>query len=456
MAIVTNPIKKQVIESLDSDIGLPTTHYYAAIGRSEDWNDSDVAPAPLNSAREERNFRLGLQSAKKIIDFSFVVPRYNWSSGAIYSAYDDAQVGYPTQTYYVMNDNNQIYVCIQQGRNAAGLAQVSTVQPTGNTDGTPFDTVDGYIWKFLYSIGALDANKFISANYIPVELVGTTDANSTAAEIEQKAVQNAAVAGQIVGYAVDSGGSGYSSSPTITVVGDGTNAKADATISGGQVVNVKFIDSDGSYALGSGYHFADVNLAGGGSPTKPAKIRAILGSPLGLGGDARDDLRSTAIMLNTKPTGTEDLDFIVGNDFRQVGLLKNPYPHSPDSAGDYWTEDTAICLKKITLSATTSGFTADNRIKGGTSGVEALIDKVDSDNIWYHQTEDTGFGNFSSSEAITELNGNGVGVNGTNGGNPYTYPEIDTMTGEVLYIDNRASVTRNTDQTEDIKLVIQI
>ena len=70
--------------------------------------------------------------------------------------------------------------------------QVSTIQPTGNTDGTPFDTVDGYIWKFLYSIGALDANKFISANYIPVELVGIYRLQTlTAAEIEQKAVQNA-------------------------------------------------------------------------------------------------------------------------------------------------------------------------------------------------------------------------------------------------------------------------
>ena len=391
-----------------------------------------------------------MQSAKKIIDISFVVPRYNWASGAIYSAYDDAQVGYPTQTYYVMNDNNQVYMCIQQGRNSAGQAQVSTVQPTGNTTGTPFDTADGYIWKFLYSIGALDATKFVSANYLPVELVTFTDSDSPAAVIEQKLVQDNAIAGQIVGYHVDSGGLGYSSSPTISIVGDGIKAKADATISGGQVVNVKLIDSSGSYTLGSGYNFAEVVITGGGSPSKPASVRAILGTPLGLGGDARDDLRSTAIMLNTKPTGTEATDFIVGNDFRQVGILKNPH----DSAGPF-TEDTGICLKKLNLSTITAGFEADNTIKGGTSGVEALIDKVDSANIWYHQTEVTGFGNFTAGEAISEVNGNGVGVLNV-AITPYIEPEIDTMTGELLYIDNRASVTRATDQTEDIKLVIQI
>lgn len=452
MAIVTNPLKKQVVQSVKTDFNLDSENYYAVIGRSEDWNDSDIAPATLNSGREERNFRLGTQSAKKIIDLSFVVPRYNWSSGAIYSAYDDAQVGYPSQAYYVMNDNNQVYMCIQQGKNASGQAVTSTVQPSGNTTGTPFDTADGYIWKFLYSISALDANKYVSANYLPIKLQGATDSDSPAADVEQLAVQNAAIAGQIVGYAVDSGGAGYTSTPTITVRGNGTKAKAGASISGGQVVKVELIDSSGAYTLGSGYDFADVSVTGGGSPTKPASIRAILGSVGGLGADPRDDLRSTAIMFNTKPEGVEGNDFIVGNDFRQVGLMKNLL----DSAtGTDFTQSSGIMLKQLKLSSVTSGFTADNIIEGSTSGIQAYIDKVDSSNIWYHQTEVTGFGDFDSGENITETNGNGAGVlNATFA--PYIKPEIDEFSGDLLYIDNRAAITRASDQTEDIKIVIQI
>ena len=452
MAIVTNRIKKQVISSLETDFADSDNNYFAVIGRSEDWNDSDVAPTEQNTAREERNFRLGAQSVKKIIDKSFVVPRYNWSSGAIYSAYDDAQVGYPAQTYYVMNDNNQVYMCIQQSKDAAGNAQVSTVQPSGNTTGTPFDTADGYIWKFLYSVGALDANKFISANFIPVKYVASTDSDSPAADIEQETVQNNAVVGQIIGYAIDSGGAGYSSTPTITIAGNGTGAKANATISGNQVVKVELIDSSGSYTLGSGYDYADVTATGGGSPTKPASIRAILATPTGLGGDPRDDLRSTSIMFNSKPDGTESGDFIVGNDFRQVGLMKNL--ELPDSDAKF-TESTGIALKKLVLSSVTTGFTADNTIEGSTSGVQALIDRVDSSNIWYHQTEVTGFGNFDSGENITETDGNGAGVLNASFA-PYVNPEVDPLSGEVLYIDNRASVTRASDQTEDIKIVIQI
>ena len=452
MATVTNPLKKQVITSIQSDFADSAENYFAVIGRSEDWNDSDIAPTVVNTAREERNFRLGAQSAKNIIDLSFVVPRYNWSSGAIYSAYDDAQVGYPAQTYYVMNDNNQVYMCIQQSKNASGQAQVSTVQPSGNTTGTPFDTADGYIWKFLYSISALDATKYISANYLPIKLQGATDSDSPAADVEQLAVQNAAVVGQIIGYAVDSGGSGYTSTPTVTVTGNGTKAKAGATISGGQVVKVELIDSSGNYTLGSGYDFADVAVTGGGSPTKPASVRAILSTPLGLGGDPRDDLRSTAIMFNVKPEGTENTDFIVGNDFRQVGLMKD----LKDSSGSVdFTASTGIILKQLKLSSVTSGFTADNTIEGSTSGVQALIDKVDSSNIWYHQTEVTGFGNFDSGENITETDGNGAGVLNASFA-PYINPEIDAFSGQLLYIDNRAAITRATDQTEDIKIVIQI
>lgn len=456
MAILTNPIKKQVIQDLKTDMDSSGTHYYAVIGRSEPWDSADTIPTAVNTAREERNFRLGLQSAKKVVDLSFCVPRYNWSSGAIYSQYDDAQVGYPTQTYYVMNDENQVYLCIQQARNSAGQAQVSTDQPSGGTDGVPFDTPDRYIWQFLYSIGAAAASKFMSANYIPVKLQGATDGSSTASEVEQLAIQNSATAGQIIGYAVDSGGAGYTSSPTVTISGNGTGAKADATISGTQVSKVTLIDSDDNYTMGSGYDYATVTVTGGGSPTKPAKVRAIFGSPLGVGGDPRDDLRATAIMMNAKPSGDESTDFIVGNDFRQVGLLKNPYPHSPDSAGDLFVQTTGIMLKKLSFSNVTSDFSADELIEGETSGAKAYVDKVGTDELFYHQNEETGFTDFGAAEQVTRSGGVGGGVGTTAASNPITLSEIDTMSGEVLYIDNRAKVARASDQTEDIKLVIQI
>ena len=58
----------------------------------------------------------------------------------------------------------------------------------------------------------------------------------------------------------------------------------------------------------------------GGSPTTPAKIRPIICPKGGLGHDPRADLRSMVLCLLVKPDGAEGSgDFIVGNDFRQVG-----------------------------------------------------------------------------------------------------------------------------------------
>lgn len=460
MAILTNKIKKQVINDIIEDFqDSASNQYFVGIGRSEDWNDSDVAPTEVSALREERDFRLSLQSIKTIADISFVIPRNNWASGAIYSPYRDHTAGYPTQPYYVINENNQVYICIQQAKNTAGTALTSTVQPTGNTSGTPFTLSDGYVWKFLYSISALDASKFISANFIPVKLQGATDSDSQAADTEQKAVQDAAVVGQITGYVIDSAGAGYTSAPTLTVSGNGTAAKATATISGGAVSKVELVDSSGSLTLGSGYDFAKVTVTGGGSPGKQAKIRPVLSTELGLGGDPRDDLKAASIMFNSKPDGEEGGDFIIGQDFRQVGLLKNV---KDSASGVIFTAATGIALKKLVLSGAGAGnsFTADNTIKGNTSNTKAFIDKQDSANIWYHQTEDTGFGNFDSGEGITELGTDGLatGTTATLDATyaPYVNPDFLNTTGDVLYIDNRGSVTRSSTSTEDIKIVIQI
>ena len=487
MAILTTKQKKLAIEQLIADFDSSANEYYIGIGKSEDWNDSDVAPTTLSTLYEEEAFRDGLQSVKQVVDRTFVVPRYNWSSGAIYSAYDDKQVGYPTQTYYVMNDNNQVYICLQQSKDATGASQPSTVQPTGNTTGTPFATADGYIWKFAYSISAIDANKFVAANFIPVKKQLATDSSSQASDIEQFTVQNNSVKGQILGFAIDSGGAGYTSNPTLTVnaygydsalgfrgtdsAGGGANltgttllkvAKGGLTISGGIVVKAEIIDSSGTLVFGSGQRKATVSVTGGGTPTKPASIRPIFGCVDGMGADPRDDLKSTGLMMSIKATGSEttngQADFVIGNDFRQVGIIRNPIQTDSSGAnGIGYNESTGLALKQLKLSAVTQTFTADNTIVGGTSGVKALIDKVDSSNIFYHQTKATGYGDFSGGEAITETNGNGAGtLTSTASDLPFVKPEIDTRDGEILYVDNRASVTRSSDQTEDIKVVIQI
>ena len=460
-AIITDKLKNLVVDLIKANDSDASNRYYAAIGRSEAWNDSDVSPTPLRTKSEENDFRNSMQSMKLVADVSLVIPRYNWSSGTFYSAYDDTQVG-NTNAYYVINANQQVYMVLRASVSATGTAVASTVEPTGNTTGTPFKTSDGYVWKFMYSISATDANKFQSANFIPVKSIPFTNINSSVAEVEQKAVQDAAVHGQIIGYGIESAGAGYGSAPTLTVQGNGSNAAATATISGGQVVKVEVADSsDASLKIasfGSGYDYANVEVSGG-SPTKPVKVRPILANSGGLGHDATIDFKASAIMFNAKPSGTETLDFVIGQDFRQVGLIKNPQTDSAGHGGNgvstAFTSSTGRALKALNFSAVNTAFGEDKTILGATSGAKAFIDKDSGNSVFYHQNDDTGFKSFQAGETVSETDGTGEGVLDSAGAFETTF-EVNPHTGELLYIDNRSAVTRSADQTEDIKIVIQV
>ena len=483
MAVVTNPLKNLVVDllldehdsaaflkrarggSYDSGDFKRNIRYYAAIGRSQVWNDSDISPTAQPTLQEENRFRNNMQSVKLIADVSLVVPRYNWSSGTFYDAYDDA-TSTNTNAYYVINSNQQVYLVMRKSINDSGTPVASTVEPTGGTNGVPFLTSDGYMWKFMYSVSATQANKFQSANFIPIKFVDSTDGNSPVSDTEQKTVQDTSVHGEIVGYAIDNPGAGYSSAPTLTITGNGSNAVASATVSGGQVVKVEVADSTtGTIKVanfGSGYDYAAVAVSGG-SPTTAAVIRPILAPNGGLGDNPVKTLRTNSIMLNSKPSGTEagasGLDFLVDQDFRQVGLLKNPgdSAHSNDSAGVFtkFTENTGSTLRRLHFSSISPAFSKDDTILGATSGAKALVDKDSGNDIFYHQTDSTGFGTFTAGETVNATTGTGSGVL-LGAGLFDSEGEVNRYSGELLYIDNRAKVERSADQTEDLKIIIQI
>ena len=281
VAVITQKTKSLLMNQLKADADSSANKYYIGIGRSEDWNNTDTAPTPVITSREERDFRLGMQSAKIAANYSFVIPRSNWSSGQNFSGYNDAVVGHPTNNYYAMIDNNQVYVCLRQGRDASsGEEQPSTVAPSG-TSPKAFVTGDNYVWKFLYTVGVVDNTNFTSASFMPVKKLGLLDTDgsgnitSTSTDQLQKTTQDAAIEQQIVGIDITDPGAGYSSAPTVTIVGNGYDAFASATIVGGAVKKVIMdVDSaNGVYGvkMGRSYDYAHVAFSGGGSPTTTAK-----------------------------------------------------------------------------------------------------------------------------------------------------------------------------------------
>ena len=448
-ATVTDNLRKNIANYFLEQVsdGTDSNEYYIGIGKADQYDSSDTVINPVRTPREEREARNNLQSVKKITASSFVIPRYNWSSGAIYSSYNDASVGIPSNSYYVLTEDNEVYICLQQGKNASGTANTSTVKPNFTNAGVQqyeaFETADGYRWKFLYALSATKAADFLSSSFVPVQQVDSSATNTF--DLQQLDVKTRAIKGQVIGATVTAGGSGYTSAPTVTINGNGSSAAATATISGGTVVKVEM--NNESAALGSNYDYASIAFTGGGGTG--AAARPIIGPLNGFGADPRDELKASSVMLNIKPDGAEGGDFIIDNDFRQIVVMKNIMQY--DSA-ERFTAASGRALRYMTMSAGVSTFTIDTTIEGSTSGTQAFIDDIDSDRIYFHQNENTGFGAFTDGETIEETDGDGSGT----ADSADLHSIVDAHSGEVLYIENRARVIRSTSQQEDIKVIITV
>lgn len=453
-AIITDTLRRQTADTLLTEI-LDTAgnnSYFIGIGKSDQYDSSDTVVTPVNSLREQRIARANLQSVKQITSggASFVVPRYNWASGTVYSGWSDTYADIPANTYYVLTEDNEVYICLQQGRNSLGIAVNSIVKPSYTSAGVSqtqaFETADGYRWKFLYALSPTKANNFLSSNYIPTQFV--TDSSGTPGlnlfEIQQALVKEAAVGGQITGVSITNGGAGYATAPTITFRGNGSGAQATATISNGTIVKIEM--NNESASLGNGYLYSSIELTGG-SPSVPAAVRPIISTINGIGYDPVIDLLSTSVMVVAKPSGAELGDFLVNQDFRQIVLMKNI--KWKDSA-DLYDGITGKALKALRVDNAAT-LAVDNIMSGDSAS--AHIDQISGTTIFYHQNEVTGFGSFSNGETIADDGGgtatiiNAIDSTGWGG-------QVDAQSGDLLYIENRARILRDAAQTEDIKVII--
>jgi len=462
VAIVTTDTKQILVEKLIEDLQADSNNYYLGIGKSDAWNETDTVPTTITDiGTTRREFRNSLQSIQKIASVSYVAKRYNWTSGAIYQAYNDNQTSAQNGQYYVITESNRVYICLRQGRNNLNAVHASTVNPdTTGTTTSPVTTTDGYVWKFLFTQSATRLTAFSTSNFIPVEKITATTGLSNIQQ-SQKNVQDAASVGQIVGYRVTSGGTGFTAAPTIAVNGNGSNARAVALVSGGAVVAVNVDDSANGFPFGSEYDHASISFSGGNGTG--LSVEPVI-SEYGIGTDPRDDLKSTSIMFNSKLVGDAGSgDFLTGTgaDFRQVGIIRNPkLPTSRSAADSDFTATTGSALRILSVGsgAGLNVIPVDNPISQGTSDPKsrAFVDKVTGSSsaatILYHQNENTGFKPFTVGgdpllDSATPAN-TGTILSDSDG-------EVNPYSGDLLYVESRAAVERTTAGTEDIKITIQ-
>jgi hypothetical protein len=443
-AAITDAYKKVSLTALKSDVDGPN-NYYMVLGNSIDWNALDSAPgsqdSDISSSVFVRHARDGFQSYKVVESVSLVIPRVDWTFGTIYEEYDDLILGNDT-AFYVMNEDLEVYLVLQQGKEIDGTPKQSTILPTGLADpivNPILKTSDGYVWRYLYQILPENANAFITTNFVPIKF--STDG-------VQLDIQNAAVNGQILNIQLDSASTGinYSTSFPVTFLGDGSGAAATAyaDADSGRITHIHMDSSAGSIQYGSNYTRSLIDLSAGGGTG--GVVRAVMSPPGGIGADATTDLNADSLMFNTKFRGNENGSIVIENDFRQISIVKNPLVYGTT---DVLATTTANALKKLTVTGGQE-FAFDELITGASSDAKAYVDFYESGVIYYHQTPDTGYGVFNVSEVISGDQAHSGTITAINN------PDVNINTGEVIYIDNRSAITRSNTQTEDIKLVIKL
>lgn len=441
-ASVTNDLRNFLLDHLRSDVlegDSSSGNYYVAIGRSTDFTSG----TSVTSREEQFKFRNSMQMVKVLSNASFVIPTVTWQSNDTYEAYSERD---PNQTrFYVVNSNNEVFICIDSPNTP------STVEPTSslaNHKPFTFNTSDGYYWRYMYTMSNLAYNNFRTNKYTPVKKVtGVTGLTRIPQEEQQLRLQDSAVDGEILRLQIDSAGIDYPGIAPIMISGNGTGASFTADLDGsGSIVSVT-VDSDagGLFKHGFGYDYAAADPIGGDGVLTP-----VFAPKGGLNADPVVSLKSKSLMLQVDVQGNEKDTLLTENDFRQVALIRDPKIYDSDGS---FVANTGIAMKSFNLTplSATGTFAEDTVFSTsiGSATGKVFFHDVPNDILYYYQDLETEFEPFTNGLSITDGSVTASILSQNN-------PDIDPYSGDILYLNNISAVDRSEDQTEDIRIVIEL
>ena len=495
-AIITEKFRQHnATQFFESFTEASASTYYLFVGKATAYTSgttggSDSSPPTPSDSPSDTEFYAwdSMLAAKNVTssDVSFSIPRRNWVNGTTYDMYDDTVSSSSTatsgasnlydSTFYFMTSDYRVYKVLD---NNGGTAY-SGAEPT-STSSSIFE-LGGYVLKYMYAITTSEAAKYLTSDFIPVS--------------DDSTISAAAVDGKIESLKITAGSSYTNGTYYAAVYGDGTSAGTSSgaivriTVSGGTIQSFGLTAGSDTtiHAGGAGYTFGTVNLASGFTFSDAALssasaiggsggvIEVVISPKNGHGNSAVTELGGHYVMSATTLTQAENDDITTANDFRQVGLVVDPTNFGTSTVASVSTRRQTFVVKASSVSGV---FEVDEKITQATTGAVGKVVEFDSTNsLLYFQQER--FGDFgtnnttgdhsvfeganvitgatssatftpsTSSETITLANNNTITtVSG------YVNPELQPDSGNIVYLENRKPIQRDSDQTEDIKLIIE-
>ncbi len=483
----------------------------SGFGRSTDWDNN--TPDPIDNIDYLNHYKSTILFGKKVTSANIrrVIRKIDWVSGQKYEMYrPDYSILNPSPitgsmrlydaNYYVINSDYRVYICIDNGSSGINTTGNSSQVEPKFIDLEPSKLSDGYVWKYLYTISPSDVIKFDSTEYItvPNNWQSSTDpqiisvrenGNST---INENQIKKVYIKNQGSGYTLQSGQS-------CNIVGDGSGGTVSLEVDSatGKITDAIVTSGGKNYT----YALIDLGTTASNTPSIYAELIPIIPPSKGHGFDIYKELGADKILVYARFDDTSK-QFPVDTRFAQVGILKNPtvYDATGISTTLYNSNDfsSVYAIRFSSVTGTISvGDIVQQSVTGGTAygyvvsyDTETQVLKYSQDRSLYFNggsgighTDFVGMSSFfndttntilpfNSTSQVSKLGGGftgtvssftgitttistkiiNLGVQFTNG---LANPEINNKSGDIVYIDNRPTVTRSSRQKEDFKIILE-
>jgi hypothetical protein len=252
----------------------------------------------------------------------------------------------------------------------------------------------------------------------------------------QAQIEVSTISGNICSIQVISGGYNYAS-PSIAIVGDGVGATATAIVINGHISNINIVNR------GSNYNWANVVIT---DTTGAGALARVVPSPFGgLGKDTINHLYAKSLMFYSKLSDNTNQGLTVTNDYRQVGIIKDPirYKDSTNLTSNF----SSTCWKVTATAIINPSILVDDIVTTNSNSItyRFRVISITSADILLIPLD-----NGIPSSGMQFIKSSGIYFIASS----VTPPTVDKYSGDLLFIDNEASFVATSGAAAILRTVI--
>ena len=364
-----------------------------------------------------------------VTGISVVNPGYGYSKPFFSATQDELASNYVTYTYtYTTYTGQGFTFSINSKRNQAEISPLLTNE--GEIAGIIIDKPGlGYTYATVTVNHNYPTEQDIPADFEAASILLNFDIGDI--ESVQSTVELSAIPGGIHSVRVIDPGYGYDSIPTVSIVGDGTGATAEAILT-----NDSRIEKINILTEGQGYTKAEVVLSGV-SAAQPAIFSVPISPRGGHGSDAISELYCKSVVFHGILSKEKNKTFTSTNDYRQVCILKNPKMYGKN-----------ISLRSATASACIVVTGPKNQSNFNLITNDMILSYTENNKTYQFRVIEKN-ANYSTTESailLSYIDNKIPPANATYGNSQYQIafnstgrilPDVNKLSGELLTIDNR-------------------